>query len=63
MGLRVPLLCVDEVRELGRVTDEEHRSVVEDPVKVALLSLNLDSETYSEDALDEWMNENEDRSN
>ena len=27
--LRVALLCMDEVWELGRVADEKHRSVVE----------------------------------
>ena len=45
MRLGVTLLSVDEVRELGRVADEEHGRVVEHPVEVALLSLDLDSET------------------
>ncbi len=44
--LRVTLLRVDEVRELRRVADKEHGGVVEDPVEVALLSLDLDSEPY-----------------
>ena len=45
MRLRVTLLRVDEVGELGGVTNEEHGSVVEDPVEVALLGLDLNSET------------------
>lgn len=44
VSLRVTLLGVDEMRELGGVTDEEDGGVVEDPVEVALLSLDLDSE-------------------
>ena len=44
MRLGVTLLSVDEVRELGRVADEEHGRVVEHPVEVALLSLDFDSE-------------------
>jgi hypothetical protein len=43
MGLRVTLLGVDEVGELGRVTNEEDGSVVENPVEVTLLSPQLDS--------------------
>lgn len=43
MGLGVTLLGVDEVGELGGVTDEEDGSVVEDPVKVTLGSPDLDS--------------------
>ena len=46
MRLGVTLLSVYEVRELGGVADEEHGRVVEHPVEVALLSLDLDSETY-----------------
>lgn len=45
MGLRVPLLGVDEMRELGRVTDEEDGSVVEDPIPVTFLGPELDSKT------------------
>ena len=48
VSLRVTLLSVDEVRELGGVTNEEHRGVVENPVKVALLGLDLDGETWSQ---------------
>ena len=44
MRLRVTLLRVDEVGELGGVTDEKHGSVVEDPVEVALLRFDLDRE-------------------
>jgi hypothetical protein len=35
---------MDEVWELGRITDEENRSGVEDPVKVSLFSFEFDSE-------------------
>ena len=45
MSLRVTLLGVDEVRELRGITDEEDRSVVEHPVQVALVGLDLDSGT------------------
>ena len=45
VSLRVTLLSVDEVRELRGITDEEDRSVVEHPVQVALVGLDLDSET------------------
>jgi len=44
MGLRVPLLCVNEVRELGRITDEEDGGVVEDPIPVTFFSSKLDGE-------------------
>jgi len=36
---------VDEVGELGRVTDEENGSIVEHPIPVAFISPELDSET------------------
>jgi len=36
---------VDEVRELGRVTDEENGCVVKHPVEVALLSLELNGKS------------------
>lgn len=45
MGLRVSLLSVNEVREFCGIPDEEDWSVVEDPVPVALLGLELDGET------------------
>lgn len=44
MGLRVPLLGVNEVGELGRITDEEDGGVVEDPIPVTLISSELDGE-------------------
>lgn len=45
VSLRVTLLGVDEVGELGRVTQEKDWSVIEDPVHVAFLGLHLDRET------------------
>lgn len=42
VGLGVPLLSVDKQRELGRVSDEEDWGVVEHPVPVALLGVELD---------------------
>lgn len=44
MGLWISLLRVNEVGELGRVSDEEDWGVVEDPVKVALVCPDLDGE-------------------
>lgn len=44
MRLRVPLLRVNEVRELGRISDEEDRGVIEDPIPVTLICPELDSE-------------------
>lgn len=44
MGLGIPLLSVDEVRELGRVSDEEDGSVVEHPIPVALVGPQLNRE-------------------
>jgi hypothetical protein len=44
MGLGVPLLGVDKVRELCGVTNEEDRRVVEDPVEVALFGSDFDGE-------------------
>ena len=52
MRLRVTLLRVDEVGKLGGVTNEKHGSVVEDPVEVALLGLDLDSETCTKRTAD-----------
>jgi hypothetical protein len=43
--LRVALLGMDEMRELGGVTKEEDGGIVEDPVKIAFVSANLDSKT------------------
>ena len=45
MSLRISLLGVNEVREFSRVTDEEDGGVIEDPVQVTLLSLQLDSKS------------------
>lgn len=45
VSLRISLLGVNEVRELGRVAQEEDWSVVEDPIHVAFLGLHLDGET------------------
>ncbi len=42
MRLRVALLGVDEVWELGGVTNEEHGGVVEHPVPVALVGAQLE---------------------
>jgi hypothetical protein len=44
VSLRVALLSVDEVRELGGVSDEEDGGVVENPVPVTLLGPELDGE-------------------
>ena len=44
VGLRVTLLGVDEVGELGGVTKEEDGCVVEDPVPVAFFRPELDCE-------------------
>jgi hypothetical protein len=44
MGLGIPLLGMDEVRELGRVTDEEDGSVVEDPIPVTFLGPQFERE-------------------
>lgn len=45
MALRVTLLSVDKVREFGRVADEEHGSVVEHPIPVALVCPQFKSES------------------
>jgi len=42
MCLRVPLLGVDEVGELGWVTNEEDRCVIKHPVPISLLGPQLD---------------------
>jgi len=42
MGLGVPLLGVNEMRELGGVSDEEDWGVVEHPVPVTVVGLQLD---------------------
>lgn len=41
MGLRVPLLGVDEVGEFGGVTNEENGGVVEDPIPVTFFGSEL----------------------
>lgn len=46
MGMRVSLLSMDEVWELGGVTQEENWGIVEHPVQVTLLSLQFDRETW-----------------
>ena len=45
MGLRIALLGMNKVGELGRVAKEEDGSVVEYPVEIALISTNLDGKT------------------
>ena len=45
MSLVIPLLGVDEVRELSRVPQEEHRGVVVYPIPVTLCSPQLDRKT------------------
>lgn len=44
MAAGVALLGVNEVGELGGVTDEENGSVVEDPIPVSLAGAQLDGE-------------------
>lgn len=44
MAPGVPLLGVNEVRELGRITNEEDRGVVEDPIPVTLVGPEFDGE-------------------
>ena len=45
IGLRVALLGVNEVRELVRVADEEHRRVVAEKVPIAFSGVELERET------------------
>ena len=45
VSLRVSLGSMDQVRVLAGVPDEEGRSVEKDPIQVALLGLQFDSET------------------
>jgi len=45
VSLRVSLLSVDEVGELGRVTNEENGSIIEYPIPVTFISPELESET------------------
>ena len=42
MSLRVPLLSVDEMGELCRITEEKDWSVVEYPIEVSFFGLELD---------------------
>ncbi len=41
MRLRIPLLRVDEVWELGGITNEENGRVIEDPVPITLVGAKL----------------------
>ena len=41
---RIPLLSVDEMRELGRISQEKHRCVVCNNIPVALVSTKFDAE-------------------
>ena len=45
MSLRVPLLSVDEVGELGGITNKENGSIIEHPIPITFLSPELDSKT------------------
>jgi len=45
VSLRVSLLGVNEVGELGRVTNEENGSIIEYPIPVTFISPELESET------------------
>ena len=45
MCLGIPFLGVDEVREFGGISNEEHRCVIEHPVQVALICPQFDGET------------------
>ena len=42
MCLGIPLLGVDEMRELGGIAKEEDGGVVEYPIEVSFFSLDLD---------------------
>ena len=44
MRLRIALLGMDKVRELGGIAKEENGRVVEDPVEIAFVGANLDGE-------------------
>jgi len=44
MRLRIALLGMDKVRELGGIAKEEDGSIVEDPVEIAFVGANLDGE-------------------
>ena len=43
--LRIPFLRMDEKRELDRIPQEEHWSVVVYPILVSLICVELDRET------------------
>ena len=45
MSLGVSLLGMNEMREFGGIPDKEDGCVVEDPIPVSLLGLELDSKT------------------
>lgn len=44
MRLRIALLGMDEVRELGGIAKEEDGGIVEDPVEIAFVGAYLDGE-------------------
>jgi hypothetical protein len=44
MGLRVPLLSMNEMREFRWVSDEEDGGVVKNPVPVSFVCLEFDGE-------------------
>jgi len=44
IGLRIALLGVDEDGEFGRVTEEKDRRVVEHPIPIAFLCVELHTE-------------------
>lgn len=45
MSLGISLLGVNEVREFGRISNEENGSVIHYPIPVTLIGSELDSET------------------
>lgn len=45
VSLGISLLGVDKVGELGGISDEEDRRIVEDPIPVTLIGSQLDRET------------------
>lgn len=44
VSLRIPLLGVNEDGELGRIPQEENRSIVEHPIPVSFIGIELDGE-------------------
>lgn len=49
VGLWIPLLSMDEQREVGRIAQEEDWRIVTDQVKIALLRIELDGEPCDND--------------